>query len=299
VTPGLNPARLAHFADWVTTLPPRPLPRTVTPVAAEYHLDYIARLARANHLEFLELTAALDNTAAITVYGPLRWTQHQQERLAAAASQPLARITRLWWPDPRVYLRDPEGFHQMLRPACHRCTARRGIAEPVACHLPPHQTLCRRHRLWTGPSARTCAGQLDISPFPEIGRAHRRHLALVHQHHGRLVDTAVSDATRAIYQALRGGTWIPGQRQRLRQLAPRTWQQALTGVLAVRPGWPDDSPGHPAVEIAIYPDVIWLAARSLRTQPPASPDRDEMAQNQCDERSRRCLTYLSRRRSKP
>jgi hypothetical protein len=24
------------------------------------------------------------------------------------------------------------------------------------------------------------------------------------------------------------------------------------------------SPGHPVVEIAIYPDVVWLAARSLR-----------------------------------
>ncbi len=38
----------------------------------------------------------------------------------------------------------------MLRPACRRCTARRGIAEPVACHLPPHLTVCRRHRLWIG-----------------------------------------------------------------------------------------------------------------------------------------------------
>lgn len=58
--------------------------------------------------------------------------------------------------------------------------------------------------------------------------------------------------------------WIPGQRRRLRLLAPGTWQQALAGVLAVSPGRPDDHPGHPAVEIAIYPDVVWLAARSLR-----------------------------------
>jgi len=66
----LNPARLARFADWATTLPPRPLPRTATPVAGEYYLDYIARLAKANHLEFSELTGALNDTAAITVYGP-------------------------------------------------------------------------------------------------------------------------------------------------------------------------------------------------------------------------------------
>ena len=201
---------------------------------------------------------------AAVILDPRHRRQHQRERLAAAAGQPLARIARLYWDDAGLYLRDPGGFRQLLRPACRRCTARLGITGPIACRLPPHQTLCRRHRLWTGPSARTCAGQLDISPFPEILRARRRHLALVHHHHGPQVDTVVSDATRAIYQALRGGTWIPGQRLRLRQLAPRTWQQALTGVLGVRPGWPDDGPGHPAVEIAIYPDVIWLAARALR-----------------------------------
>jgi len=183
VTLNLNPAGLAYFADWVTTLPPRPLPRTVTPVPGEYFLDYIARLAEANHLEFSELTGALDDTAAITVHGPRGWKRHEQERLAAAAGQPLARIARLWWPDPRVHLRDPEGFRRMLRPACHRCTARYGITAPVACRLPPHQTVCRRHRLWTGPSARSHAGQLDISPFPEVLRAQRRHRHLAQLHH--------------------------------------------------------------------------------------------------------------------
>ncbi len=61
------------------------------------------------------------------------------------------------------------------------------------------------------------------------------------------------------------GTWIPGQQHRLRRLAPGTWHQALASVLAVSPGRPDDRPGHPVIEIAIYPDVVWLAAYSLRT----------------------------------
>ena len=43
----LNPAGLARFADWVTTLPLRPLPRTVAPVPGEYHLGYLRRLAEA------------------------------------------------------------------------------------------------------------------------------------------------------------------------------------------------------------------------------------------------------------
>ena len=259
----LNPARLARFTDWAQTLPPRPLPRTVTPVPGEYFLDYIARLAEANHLELLELTGALDDPAAV-ILDPGRRRQHREERLAAAASQPLARIARLYWDDAGDYLRDPGGFRQLLRPACRRCTARRGITGPVPCRLPPHLTVCHRHRLWIGPSARTHAGQLDVSPFPEILRAQRRHFAQLRQYQRQEVEAAVSDATRAIYQALRGGTWIPGQRQRLRQLAPGTWNQALAGALGVSPVRPDDGPGHPVVEIAIYPDVVWLAARSLR-----------------------------------
>jgi hypothetical protein len=115
----------------------------------------------------------LDDPAAV-ILDPGRRKQHRQERLAAAAGQPLARIARLYWDDYGDYLRDPDEFRQLLRPACRRCAARRGITGPIACRLPPHQTICRRHRLWTGPSARTPAGQLDISPFPEILRAQRR-----------------------------------------------------------------------------------------------------------------------------
>jgi hypothetical protein len=177
----LNPARLARFADWARTLPPRPLPRTAIPVPGEYYLDYISRLAGANHLELLELTGALDDPAAVTL-DPGQRKQHRQERLAAAASQPLARIARLYWDDAGLYLRDPGGFRQLLRPACRRCTARLGITGPIACRLPPHQTLCRRHRLWTGPAARTHAAQLDIGQLPEILQAQRRHLALLHHH---------------------------------------------------------------------------------------------------------------------
>ena len=76
--------------------------------------------------------------------------------------------------------------------------------------MPPHQTICRRHRLWTGPAARTHAAQLDIGQLPEILQAQRRHLALLHHHPRQDVETTISAATQAIYQALRGGTWIPG-----------------------------------------------------------------------------------------
>jgi hypothetical protein len=54
------------------------------------------------------------------------------------------------------------------------------------------------------------------------------------------------------------------------QLAPGTWSQALAGVLGVSPGGQGDNPSHPVVEIAIYPDGLWLAARSLRAHSPAT-----------------------------
>ncbi len=130
---------------------------------------------------------------------------------------------------------------------------------------PPRRAGLDRHvpRLWTGPSACSHGAQLGISPCPEILRAQRRHLALVHQHDWWRVTTTISDATRAIHAALRGGTWIPGQQRRLRQLAPGTWPQALAGVLNASPRQPGNVSAHPAIEIAIYPDVVWLAARML------------------------------------
>jgi hypothetical protein len=81
--------------------------------------------------------------------------------------------------------------------------------------------------------------------------------------------TAISwqaPAAGAIHHALRGGTGIPGQQRRMRQLAPGTWQQALAVLLGTSPGWQDNGPSQSVVEVAIYPDVIWLAARPLQAQ---------------------------------
>jgi hypothetical protein len=59
------------------------------------------------------------------------------------------------------------------------------------------------------------------------------------------------------HDALRAGTSIPGH--------PGSWERHLAAALAGRACWPGNDPGHPAVEIAIYPDVIWLTARIFRT----------------------------------
>lgn len=62
-----------------------------------------------------------------------------------------------------------------------------------------------------------------------------------------------------VRSALRAGAWTPRQRQRLHQLDPGTWPQAAPG-----PGWQYNLSGNPVIEIAIYPDVIRLAAHTLR-----------------------------------
>ena len=71
------------------------------------------------------------------------------------------------------------------------------VAGPIACRLPPHLTVCRRHRLWIGPAVHAHAGQLDVSPFPEILRVQRRHLTHLRHHPWQDVE-AISAATRAI-----------------------------------------------------------------------------------------------------
>ena len=81
--------------------------------------------------------------------------------------------------------------------------------------------------------------------LPPLHGPSRRHLAQLHHHQREEVETAVSDATRAIYQALRAGTWIPGQRPRLRHIALGTWNQALADVLGVSPGQHDDNLSRP------------------------------------------------------
>lgn len=107
----------------------------------------------------------------------------------------------------------------------------------------------------------THAGQLDVSPFPEILRAQRRRLGQLRDHHWREADTALSNAAHAIHRALSAGTWTPRQLQRPRQLDPGTSHLAAAGAT---PGWRYGGPASPAIEIAIYPDIIQLAARNLR-----------------------------------
>jgi hypothetical protein len=87
----------------------------------------------------------------------------------------------------------------------------------------------------------------------------------VHHHPWQQVDIAVSDATRAIHQALRADAWIRGQRQRLRQLAPGTYgNRPWPACSASAPAGKTTAPATTSSRSRSTPDVIWLTARSLR-----------------------------------
>ena len=64
--------------------------------------------------------------------------------------------------------------------------------------------------------------------------------------------------------AFGGRLGFGGQQRPLQQPDPGTWDHALAGVPGGSPGRQDDDPGQAIAETAIYPDVVWLTARSLR-----------------------------------
>jgi hypothetical protein len=79
---------------------------------------------------------------AAVIFDPGRRRQRQQERLAAAAGQPLARIARLYWDDHGDYLHDPGGFRQLLRAAA----APDRLPPPPALDRPGRPHLCQPAR---------------------------------------------------------------------------------------------------------------------------------------------------------
>jgi hypothetical protein len=156
----------------------------------------------------------------------------------------------------------------------------------VSPRAPRHLVSMRRNRRWTTPSAelgtprdfcaqtrnlvrQRAAAAADVSPFPEILRAQRRHLALLRQQHWLHAEDAISHATHAIHRAFTAGAWTSHQLQRLRQLDPGTGVRRRppagdTAALATRPSRSRSTPtssGSPHVA-------------SGRTTPPAARHRE-------------------------
>jgi len=163
--------------------PDQSLPIRVAPLAGETIVSYLGCLAAANHVPVSVILAHLPSwfTTRTITHDDLSGA----DRIGPAGIESLAAITGL----------TIAGLHRALpafglghtnhtgRPpvravhACRRCTARHGRTDPIPLHLPSHQRLCSRHRIWLG-----VACQIDIRTAPEIVHAHRKAARLAHRH---------------------------------------------------------------------------------------------------------------------
>lgn len=265
---GASTAGHASMGDWMRMQQPPPLPRTVVPMPYEAIHHYLRRLADANH----QAVSQISNL--IHVHAPARpphvdFSDLARERLAVAAGQPLARISRLYWgpaPGAAGPSGQPEEYGDGLRPACRRCAARYGLTGPVPCKFPGHQMICRHHQLWTGPGVWEPADQHDLAPFPEILRAQRHHDRLLRLHPPETVRNTYQQADHTWRQHL--GTrprWTPSQFHRFTALTSAGRPvQAQPGQELPRPGYLRAL----AATIAIYPDVVQLTALLLDPHQP-------------------------------
>jgi len=80
--------------------------------------------------------------------------------------------------------------------ACRRCVARHGPTDHIPIHLPSHQRICGRHRIWLGDAC-----QIDISSAPEILHAHHMAARLANRHGTRLLLQAEINARRRVLAA--------------------------------------------------------------------------------------------------
>lgn len=240
-------------ARWAALLPPRPLPRTAVPIAGETTEHYLRRLAAANHQGPDELLGHL--------CAPNRASLHNldRDRLAAAAGQPTERIARL-----HQLTRNERMRHHLpeVRPACRRCTARRGLLTEVPCMTADHVNVCRRHQLWIGPGATSHARQYDLRGMPEILDAQRHHHRLLRDHDAE--DIAIAreraDGIWRYRVASVYNHWTADQQRRITHLDPDTWPRVAEPRSMLGPELHHSS----VITVAIYPEVVHLAGLLLR-----------------------------------
>jgi hypothetical protein len=221
---------MCSVRDWPAG-PQRPLPRTVVPFYAETVTSYIARLARANHLDPSQLRRYV--AESFGGCARLDWLA-----IASGLSETILRARlRGFAPDERSLANQPSA----RSPMCRLCMARRGITDPVLCVVPQHITVCHRHRLWIGIPVRSLGDQRDLQNKPEVLAAAKRHAWLARRHSDVEVESAVRDA-----------------RHFHRYWANAEKRAAITAFI-----------DGVDVQLAVYPELVAIAATLLSqsTQP--------------------------------
>lgn len=245
---------LAETSRLVAPTPTQVLPRRVTPVTGETLISYLTRLATANHLTTSEVLAVLPTWFTTKINNPDERAQHHM--LAPATTDALHTLARLTGTSPAGLAHALPAFgspdtHGPVRAttACHRCTARRGILEPVPVHLPAHHKICTRHGIWLSD-----AGQLhlDLAACPEIITTQHRANRLLRRHTPQQLLLTYQAAAKSI------PPWPTSP-----AAIPLHWRHRLLTLQTTnhRYGTPTDQDAY--VHAAIYPDAITLAAAKL------------------------------------
>jgi hypothetical protein len=220
------------------------------------------RVATVNHLTIGEVLAVLPTWFTTKTNNPDERTQHHM--LAPATTDALHALARLTTTTPTGLARALPAFgttdtHNPVRAttACHRCTARQGIHQPVPVHLPIHDKVCTRHGTWLSD-----AGQphLDLAACPEIITAQHRANRLLRRYTPQQLTLAHHAAARAI------PAWPASP-----SAIPHHWRHRLL-VLQTTNQHRGISADHESfTHAAIYPDAITLAAAELNPHP-AGPE---------------------------
>ncbi|MEU8250640.1 TniQ family protein [Nonomuraea sp. NPDC048916] len=244
------------------------LPRPVAPITGEALTSYLTRLAHANHLTLTEVLAVLPSWFSTKINN--RDDRAQHHMLIPATAKALHALAHLATTTSASLARALPAFgavdtHSPVRAttACHRCTARRGVHQPVPVHLPAHQKICTRHGIWLSDADQP---HLDLAACPEIITAQRRANRL------------------------------------LRHCTPQQLMSAHLVVAKMIPPWPSSPAGVPFhwrhrllilqtanhrlgiatdhdayIDAAKYPDAIALAATMLTPSHPHGIEQDSLA----------------------
>lgn len=228
--------------DWPLSL--RPLPRSIPPVHDETITSYLTRLAQANRLDPAALRHLLTGShrkdAAVPFASLVAITGMTTRSLAYAMPQICTPAQRA-----AVHVADrprPRPGGELV--ACRPCTASAASGQAVTIWALHEAVVCRRHRRWLGEST----AQLDLSQFPEILDAARRHRWLIRRH-GR--DTVMRAYRDAHYICV---GWNLNDHHRHRDPGIERRMRTFHG-----PDWRDiDDAWNDALDAAHYPQAVAL-----------------------------------------
>jgi hypothetical protein len=174
--PDCHPASMSGYSPLAAARSPQPspLPVPAAPVAGETLASFIGRLAAVNRTNPEVLLEILPPWFRVkTRWHDDRWQPGHLMPWAGAAAARLALISGTTAPAIRNAL---PAFGTRPGPAraaaaCRRCTATRGIRQPVPVHLPAHHQVCLSHGIWLSGAG---TPQFSVSECPDVMAAERQ-----------------------------------------------------------------------------------------------------------------------------